>query len=411
MAELTSPAPSKFSSPHGAASVHLDALRGIAAVGVFLNHLRDLLFKDYPQLPHHNVLIAAIYFVTGLGPEWVIIFFVLSGYLVGGSVLRSISTARWSWGPYLLARLTRLYTVLIPALVLGGLIDLAGMHIFGTAGLYGGHAENHTITASVATRLGIPILLGNYAFLQGIYVPVFGSNGPLWSLANEFWYYIAFPFLACACWSRLSPAKRAVNFLFFIGVLFFVHPAIALMGLIWLMGVAIHYLPPLPAGMSPMVRRALVTAALLLTVAVLYWTKRTHTSAANYVLGVAITALIYAILNGARRLPSVAYRWSSHALSRSSYTLYLVHLPLVVFLCAWLVPVRVFPAPRPILVGVAIFAVVFCYAQLVWFLFEKRTDSLRAWMKSRISRSGSLPREVSADPAPEITTQAQNSLG
>lgn len=27
-------------------------------------------------------------------------------------------------------------------------------------------------------------------------VPIFGSNGPLWSLANEFWYYVLFSLAA-----------------------------------------------------------------------------------------------------------------------------------------------------------------------------------------------------------------------
>ena len=37
--------------------------------------------------------------------------------------------------------------------------------------------------------------LGNLVFLQDLYVPTFGSNWPLWSLANEFWYYLWFPAL------------------------------------------------------------------------------------------------------------------------------------------------------------------------------------------------------------------------
>jgi peptidoglycan/LPS O-acetylase OafA/YrhL len=69
-------------------------------------------------------LIAAAYLITGLGHQWVIVFFVLSGYLVGGSVLRSVAVNHWSWRVYLLNRLTRLYAVLIPALVFGGLLDL-----------------------------------------------------------------------------------------------------------------------------------------------------------------------------------------------------------------------------------------------------------------------------------------------
>src|SRR5271157_3841431 len=124
MSDASPQAPSNLRRPHGTASTHLDALRGVAAVGVCLSHLRDFFFQDYAKLPHHNLLLAAVYLVTGLGHQWVIVFFVLSGYLVGGSVLRSVAVNRWSWRVYLLNRLTRLYAVLVPALVFGGLIDL-----------------------------------------------------------------------------------------------------------------------------------------------------------------------------------------------------------------------------------------------------------------------------------------------
>ncbi len=406
MAELTPRVLLRLASPHGAPSVHLDALRGIAAVGVFLSHLRDLLFKDYPQLPHHDPLIAFLYFITGLGREWVMLFFVLSGYLVGGGVLRAISTNRWSWPHYLFARLTRLYTVLIPALLFGGLLDLAGVHHFGSAaGLYSGHSQNHTLNFPIAPHLTFPILLGNYAFLQGIYVPVLGSNGPLWSLPNEFWYYIAFPFLACACWSRLSPLKRVICFLLLIAVLLFIHPAVALLGLVWLMGVAIYFLPPLPI-MSTAGRRAAITLALLLTVAVLFWAKRVHTEGADYVVGFAVAVLIYAILHGSREMPSRAYCWTAQLLFRSSYTLYLVHLPLVVFLIAWLVPNRLVPDLRSFLLAFVLFAVVFGYAQVVWFLFESRTDALRAWLEPRLFRAGKSSSLQHKGSRPESVTPA-----
>ena len=81
----------------GSPSVHLDALRGFAAFSVLLNHWRDAFFVDYSSLSHHNPLLAVGYLVAGLGHAWVIVFFVMSGYLVGGSVLRSMSSGRWSW--------------------------------------------------------------------------------------------------------------------------------------------------------------------------------------------------------------------------------------------------------------------------------------------------------------------------
>jgi len=44
----------------------------------------------------------------------------------------------------------------------------------------------------MTTHLSLDTFLGNLMQLQTIVVSSFGSNGPLWSLANEWWYYVAF---------------------------------------------------------------------------------------------------------------------------------------------------------------------------------------------------------------------------
>lgn len=49
------------------ASIWLDGLRGVAALGVFASYWRDCLFQDYSQLRIHNPLLATVYFVTGRG--------------------------------------------------------------------------------------------------------------------------------------------------------------------------------------------------------------------------------------------------------------------------------------------------------------------------------------------------------
>jgi len=386
MQHSSAQAPTHLRSPHGAASVHLDALRGIAAVGVCLSHLRDFFFRDYPELPHHNAPLALIYLVTGLGHQWVIIFFVLSGYLVGGSVLRSMAIDNWSWRSYLLNRMTRLYTVLIPALVLGGLLDVAGIHLFGNAGIYAGKTDTHELLYPIAGRLTLPILAGNYAFLQGIYVPTFGSNGPLWSLSNEFWYYIAFPFLALVLWRRSSVPQRLVNGALLVVVVLFIRPPIALLGLTWLMGVAIHYLPQLPADNVYLRRLSMIGAALGCFVA-LAWCKQTHNPGADYILGAVVAGLIYIVLSCSRTPMPKAYKSTAHVLSRSSYTLYLVHVPLLVILAALIAEARWLPTPRHMLAGCAIFAFVMLYAQVVWFFFEKRTDTIRGWIKPWVLRA------------------------
>ena len=50
----------------------------------------------------------------------------------------------------------------------------------------------------VRQTIGLPTLLGNLAFLQDFFARPYGSNGPLWSLSYEFWFYLVFPLLVGA---------------------------------------------------------------------------------------------------------------------------------------------------------------------------------------------------------------------
>ncbi|GGH11041.1 acyltransferase family protein [Silvibacterium dinghuense] len=369
--------------PHGAASAHLDALRGIAAVGVCANHLRDTLLADYSTLPHHNPALTLLYLASGLGHQWVMIFFVLSGYLVGGSVLRSFSAGRWSWRGYLLNRLSRLYMVLLPALLLGGAFDLLGLHLFGSAGLYGGRSGSHELTTPVAAHLHLTTLAGNYLYLQGILVPVFGSNGPLWSLANEFWYYLAFPLLLLAFLPKVRISARMLHGIVLAAILWFVGPFIAVYFLAWLAGAAIHYLPRLPVA-KPLSRTALIVCFAVALALCLAWCKQTHFHASDAVLTVFTAALVYVVLSCAQGEAALPYQTVAHWLSRSSYTLYLVHLPLIVFLVSATGRIRLAPDAQQLLLALGIFAMALLYAQTLWFCFEKRTDSLREALRPYI---------------------------
>lgn len=64
----------------------LDLMRYVAALLVVLGHFRADFFVNYDQLPasQHGGITQIIYVLTSLGHSSVLIFFVLSGYLVGG---------------------------------------------------------------------------------------------------------------------------------------------------------------------------------------------------------------------------------------------------------------------------------------------------------------------------------------
>jgi peptidoglycan/LPS O-acetylase OafA/YrhL len=368
--------------------VHLDALRAVAAFSVLLSHWRDALFVDYPQLGRHNPLIAAAYLVSGLGHQWVIVFFVLSGYLVGGSVLRSVNSGRWAWRSYLLTRLTRLYLVLLPALLLGGVADWAGMHMAGTEAIYSGQSGMHSLTFNVRSSLTLPTLAANGLFLQTIALPgmggnrvlTFGSNGPLWSLCNEFWYYLAFPPLVLLLAKSRSWWMRVVYGLCLVAWGWFVGAGIAVMGITWLMGVLIAYLPAFPARRL-WTRGLSIVAALSLLGGGLVLGKIKGSVATDIVLGLAVTLLIWVTLYCATTpLPSLYVRVAQRA-AHGSYTLYLIHFPALVFIKATMHLPRALPSWHLMLVSIGVLVVILLYAQLVYELFEKNTVRVRNWIK------------------------------
>jgi peptidoglycan/LPS O-acetylase OafA/YrhL len=66
------------------------------------------------------------YSITALGSQAVVIFFVLSGFLIGGSLADSMQRGSFDLERYLMARFVRIYIVYIPALVITEAVFLLG---------------------------------------------------------------------------------------------------------------------------------------------------------------------------------------------------------------------------------------------------------------------------------------------
>jgi peptidoglycan/LPS O-acetylase OafA/YrhL len=266
------------------------------------------------------------------------VFFVLSGYFIGTSVMESVSARQWSWHTYLVSRITRLQLVLFPALVLGGLWDWIGMRIPQAAPIYY-DALYKFYVPSVALRSTVSVFLGNLFFLQSIVSPVFGSNTPLWSLSYEFWYYILFPglILAAATWVgtrfRILYAGLALFLLWFIG------PLVALYFLIWLGGALLGRLQRATRGKASFPGLPFLTGLIFL--AALAWS-RTHRLSSDvltdYIVAICFALWLYTLLFGSREDASPAYVYAARKLAGFSYTLYLVHLPALLLLRGLLNP-------------------------------------------------------------------------
>lgn len=389
--------------PHTSASVHLDAIRGLAALLVFFGHLRALFFVPYPGVLRPDALVTALYIVDGFGHASVIVFFVLSGYLISSSVFRSLETERWSWGWYAQNRLTRLYVVLIPALLLCAFWDRLGMGLFGLDGAYGGSRHySNILPGNIPPLSSVGIWLGNLFFLQTILVPTFGSDVPLWSLSCEFWYYLLFPLCLFILSGRLPVRVRLVYALAAVAAASFIGKGILLSFPIWLMGTALCLLP----AVRPATRRWLCPlATLLLLGALLVHRSHQMTSAlgCDYLVATTFTLFLYGVLGNRSCLPAL-YERAARFLSGISYTLYLVHMPFLFFVTASVIgPKTLWQPTAPHLgLGLAVAVATLAYVYLVWRLTEANTDQVRRYIAAKLSRplrSAPLPQARRPDPA------------
>ncbi|HXY58873.1 MAG TPA: acyltransferase family protein [Methylocystis sp.] len=213
--------------------------------------------KDIMTAPHAPQVYVWWFFAAfELGHQAVISFFVMSGYLVGGAVLNSIKKQKDFIREYLIHRFARIYVVTVPALFFTLLVDMVGRNL-----------PNASIYASdmFQGRFEPLVFAGNIVNLQEIYVPCFGTNSPLWSLACEFWYYMAFPLLAAPLARNYPVMPRMIAFA--LGVMICVvmsvpAPWFRLGFVLWVMG-ALATLPKKPLLPSRWLAVALYVAAVV----------------------------------------------------------------------------------------------------------------------------------------------------
>jgi peptidoglycan/LPS O-acetylase OafA/YrhL len=326
---------------------NLDLLRGIAALLVLAGHLRPYIFQSYDELLHGGLPIKTFYFITGLGHQAVIIFFALSGFLVGGKALEDILRQRFCWSRYLLRRLTRLWIVIIPALLLTLLLDNIGSRLtLGTeydGGYYGIYCYGPHPHRSAGIDHSLLTFLGNLAFLQTIYVPTFGSNGPMWSIASEFWYYIVFPLAAWILLARSNALIRGAA-LCILFLLFIALPRWLLAGgIIWVAGAAASWCTR-RAELARLLRYFTTRIVVIpLLFAALILPKAQPNQIDDLELGIAV-ALTLPVL-AAWPSPGGLYRTVARASSELSYTLYVTHFPLLILIImAAFAPHRLLPS-------------------------------------------------------------------
>jgi peptidoglycan/LPS O-acetylase OafA/YrhL len=371
-------------------NINLDCVRGIAAIAVFLGHLRALLYPNYHSIAEPSLIQSGFYFLTSLGHESVVVFFVLSGYFVGGSLLATSQTLNLK--KYLISRLSRLWIVLLPALLLTFFIDIFIKHNAPNIlqGQYyhewnSGPKADGNYSATWAT------LIGNIFFLQTILCPVFGTNSPLWSLSNEFWYYILFPIFSLGIgWVKTAKSHRVhipwlISFVVLIGFL----PVAILKGFVpWSMGVAVYLLSKkISKAKGGMLRLFGVFSFMM----ALFFSKSVVIKTILPIPYDWVVALSFSILcmgmiaGGSCCMDSRPARIISF-ISESSYSLYANHFPLLILSAALgLHQLRFVSETKRaqgyIVLGILIWGI----SIFMWYMFERNTDKVRNYILKAFS--------------------------
>jgi peptidoglycan/LPS O-acetylase OafA/YrhL len=360
-----------------------DLIRGLAATAVLVGHYRSLLFEDFPG--HGGFAIRAFYLLTGLGHQAVIVFFVLSGFFVGGSVLQQVNAAKWSWRRYLLRRLTRLYVVLLPALALTWLLDQLALTSSdaATRALYHGHGGSNALAFDVAARHGADVLLGNLCFLQTFVVKPFGSNGPLWSLAYEFWYYLIFPCLWLAFDARRTRRVRLGYAAATLTGAWFIRGEALSLFLPWLLGAALAATAERARSHALLVSRAWVLGSALLFGGSLLVSRVLQFAQQDLFVGLATAPLFASIAAGALPLRGTMLRLAT-SFGAASFSIYAFHFPIVAFAFAARSPAREPLVARALAWAALELSCVFAALFALWWLFERHTETAYRTLSRRM---------------------------
>jgi peptidoglycan/LPS O-acetylase OafA/YrhL len=188
-----------------ALSAYLDFLRFFAALAVLLGHLEQDGFA-LSWMP-----------LAFLSHEAVMVFFLMSGYIITSSTL-----GRREAGPmeYAVARLSRIYSVALPSVLFCLLLAFV---LASWAPELAARIPSYESPTWANTLLSLAFLNESWSIDSRVTL-----NGPYWSLCYEVWYYVIFGF-----WFF---AKGAWRWPLTLGVALLSGPAVLVLFPIWMLG-------------------------------------------------------------------------------------------------------------------------------------------------------------------------------
>lgn len=376
---------------HSAHSFLISLLRGLAALQVAAAHLRSEMFPGLRELADPPLYYQILAFATAFSHQAVVVFFLISGWLVGGSLLNKLDQPG-AMTAYAIDRATRLWTVLVPALCL----MLAVGAVTGTVSL--AQAD-----FSAANDYSAASFIGNLLGLQTVLVPTFADNYALWSLSNETWYYLQFPLLLVVFTGR-TRVRQLVAATVLVLTAVGLPASMTVYFALWLLGALFSRVR---IDCTTAVRAALLLAAAAALVFLRATEGNDDLNPGLFVKHLMYSLPLLAFLASMQRPLAASPGWmrmlapAAHLLSEFSFTLYVIHVPLIKLLRH--LGMQEFGRNRLVANQPADFAIYFgmllaimAAAYLSYLLFESHTFRIRRLLKSALGSQTRRPAIVSA---------------
>lgn len=342
----------------------LNLIRCIAALLVVIGHFRAEFFVNYDELAtsQKSIPMMGLYVITSLGHVSVLIFFVLSGYLVGGGILNRIRNRNFSIRDYCIDRAVRIQLPLFAALIL-------------------------IACSNALCHIPVPIIdyLLNFVSLQGIFCPPL--IGPLWSLSYEVWFYI---FFGVAAYSVVSSNNRVVTFAVLSLSAIILSKLYVTYTLVWVLGaMASQFKRCRYSGMQTLISFVVmsVTALMHLNVVALRLGIRPLSIESSAITLIFAASSCVFILNIVHITPQTRTGIKLNAigtkLAKFSYTLYLTHWSVLVIMLHFGVERASAWSLRSTcvyLIGILLSNLV---AYILYLPFEAQSYRLKQWIRNR----------------------------
>lgn len=322
---------------------YLDGLRGLAALWVVLSHFSAFVVPDLTRLPWPYVLV-----LSGLhhARMAVVVFLVLSGYCLA---LPQASGKAFQFVSWMKRRWLRIMPPYLAALLLS--LAVTFPHKASATVFHFGPVTWHHSPAYLRDAVGHLLMLHDLWFARFPWDQN-GTNAALWSIPVEFHLYLFFPLLLLA-WRQGGIVRTALSGLALSWALNYLAQT-TLLGEVNFAGMTLLYLGFFTLGMmaamithshspeSARLRRlpwGCVSALSLLAGSLVCGFKGW-----DWYMGNADTVALFFAVSAAAFLvwqhgqpQGVSSRWLSHpqlvALGAFSYSVYLIHIPVILVYC------------------------------------------------------------------------------